>query len=291
MRVLRFEDPVAFQARALDYLMADEPRHNLMIGVIGTLAPVPSAYDTFWLWLVEDRGNVALVSFMTPPFNMTVSACADDAAPAALARAIDEDGVRPPGITAAKPELDLFVEAWRRQTGQTAALRMSQRIYAATSAIPPRSPPEGIMRPATLADRDLLYQWIVAFGDEALDDPDPERTERILDLRLREDRPVLFVWEDGGAPVCLVGTAGPTPSGIRIGPVYTPPEQRRRGYASALTAAVTERELRGGRRYCFLYTDLSNPTSNGIYQAIGYRPVGDSFDYGFKDPDSPHAAG
>jgi GNAT superfamily N-acetyltransferase len=290
MRVERFTDPVVFRDRTLDYLMADEPRHNLMIGVIGTLATVPDPYDTFHLWLIEDQGSVVLVSFMTPPFNMTVSVCGHDAAPEALARAIDEDGVRPPGITAAKPELDLFVRAWQRQTGQSAALRMSQRIYAATSVTPPPSPPQGAMRPATLADRDLLYGWILAFSDEALEDPDPVRTERVLDLRLREDRPFLFVWENEGRRVSLVGTAGPTPSGIRIGPVYTPPEHRRHGYATALTAAVTERELRGGRTYCFLYTDLSNPTSNGIYQAVGYRPVCDSFDYGFEDAAPPDAA-
>ena len=76
--------------------------------------------------------------------------------------------------------------------------------------------------------------------------------------------------------VSLAGFGGRTPNGIRVGPVYTPPDLRGRGYASALTADLTRRLLAGGRRFCFLYTDLANPTSNSIYQRIGYRPVSDA---------------
>ena len=85
-------------------------------------------------------------------------------------------------------------------------------------------------------------------------------------------------WEDGGAAVSMAGFGGRTPNGVRIGPVYTPPELRGRGYASALTAALTQRLLDGGLRFCFLFTDLANPTSNSIYQRIGYEPVSD-FDF------------
>lgn len=77
---------------------------------------------------------------------------------------------------------------------------------------------------------------------------------------------------DGG-PASVAATGGPTPNGIRIGPVYTPPDRRRRGYASALTAATSQAELDKGRRFIFLFTDLANPTSNKIYRAIGYEPV------------------
>jgi len=75
--------------------------------------------------------------------------------------------------------------------------------------------------------------------------------------------------------VSIAGYGGPTPNGIRIGPVYTPPDLRGRGYASALTARLTQTLLDGGRRFCFLFTDLANPTSNSVYQRIGYRPVTD----------------
>ena len=79
----------------------------------------------------------------------------------------------------------------------------------------------------------------------------------------------------------LCGYGGRTPHGIRIGPVYTPPGMRRHGYASALTASVTRKQLELGRDYCFLYTDLANPTSNRIYMGVGYERVCEAADYAF----------
>jgi uncharacterized protein len=90
-----------------------------------------------------------------------------------------------------------------------------------------------------------------------------------------------MLWEND-RPVSLAGWGGETPNGVRVGPVYTPPAHRRRGYGSAVTAAVTAERLAAGRRFCFLYTDLANPTSNRIYASLGYEPVCDSVDCAFE---------
>jgi len=79
----------------------------------------------------------------------------------------------------------------------------------------------------------------------------------------------------------MTGVAAVTPEGSRVGPVYTPSPLRGRGYASALVAAASQAQLGAGRRFCFLFTDLANPTSNEIYQAIGYEPVCDVDEYRF----------
>jgi predicted GNAT family acetyltransferase len=139
----------------------------------------------------------------------------------------------------------------------------------------------GRMRAATREDRDLLVAWIRAFAEEALPKDDPMDPERVVDLRLQGPSVGLVLWEDGD-PVALAGAGGPTPNGIRIGPVYTPPAHRRRGYASALVAGLSQRLLDEGRTFCFLHTDLSNPTSNRIYVDIGYEPVCDSRNYRFE---------
>jgi hypothetical protein len=94
----------------------------------------------------------------------------------------------------------------------------------------------------------------------------------LVDRSFRTGSRTWYLWDDEGA-VSVAASGGPTPNGIRIGPVYTPPELRRRGYASAVTAATSQAELDRGRRFIFLFTDLSNPTSNKIYQQIGYEPV------------------
>jgi predicted GNAT family acetyltransferase len=279
MDVVRHEDALEFRARTEPFLMVDEARHNLLLGLITTLIERPEVYAEFHLWVVQDRGEVAAVAIRTPPFNLAVSRSSDGAI-AVLAGKLHDDGVRLPGVTGAVPEVDLFAEAWAARTGDTARLAMASRIYRLTS-VKPVDGVSGHMRDATREDRDLLVDWIRAFGNEALPNADPTDPERVVDLRLQGGGAGLVLWDDG-EPVCLAGSGGPTPNGIRIGPVYTPPALRRRGYASALVAALSQRLLDEGRTFCFLYTDLSNPTSNRIYADVGYEPVCDSANYRFE---------
>ncbi len=106
--------------------------------------------------------------------------------------------------------------------------------------------------------------------------------ERTLESRFGIESAGFWLWEDGGQPVSLAGFSGPTPTGIRIGPVYTPPELRRRGYATTLVADLSAWLLERGHRACFLYTDLANPTSNRIYVEIGYERVCDAMEFVFR---------
>jgi uncharacterized protein len=101
-----------------------------------------------------------------------------------------------------------------------------------------------------------------------------------VDQWLAEPGRTMYLWDDH-EPVSMCGVGGETPHGVRIGPVYTPPRARRQGYASALVAEVSQVQLDRGRTFCFLFTDLANPTSNHIYQEIGYEPVRDVEVYRF----------
>jgi predicted GNAT family acetyltransferase len=121
---------------------------------------------------------------------------------------------------------------------------------------------------------------MAAFQDEAIGGRSHRSADDAVDDYLARTDGGVYVWEDG-EPVSLAGYGGPTPNGIRIGPVYTPPAYRGRGYASALTAELTSLLLSSGRRFCFLFTDLANPTSNRIYERIGYEPVTDIDEYRF----------
>ena len=129
----------------------------------------------------------------------------------------------------------------------------------------------GVPRQVAAADVELAADWVaVDFGDE-LGDATEEWTRRHV------DRGTLWFWEVDGVPVSMVGHRLPTFGVSRIGPVYTPDEHRRHGYASALTAHVTGLILDQGNQAC-LYTDLANPTSNKIYAQLGYVPVADFID-------------
>lgn len=273
MDIVQVADAVEWLERAGPLLLADEARHNLILGLAGAVREHPDVYPDHALWLVEDGGAPVGAALRTRPYNL-VLAQGTESAVEALAH-LDE---ALPGVVGARPEVDRFVAA----RGVAAEPRVRQGVYALEVVLPPPRP-SGAPRVAAPGDEALLIEWMRAFGVEALaeEEPDEERLAHMVEHRLAEPRAGFALWEDGGEPVSLVGWGGPTPTGIRIGPVYTRPEHRGRGYASALTAYVSQEQLASGRSFCFLYTDLANPTSNKIYVAIGYERICDSVEYRF----------
>ena len=271
-------DPADFLREAEPFLLADEARHNLILGIAGNIRD-GSIYDDFRLWLVRDGGEVLAVAVRTPPYNLILARPRSPQALAALAEAVTDDL---PGVVGAVPEAVEFAELWSRRTTLRHRTNMRQGVYALERVEPPSAAP-GSVRVATTDDREIAVRWFIAFSEEALHEGSPgaDQAEAIFEHRVSSSASGLLFWEDDGEPVSLAGWGGPTPNGIRVGPVYTPPGLRGRGYASALTAELSQQLLdgrlfAGGRRFCFLYTDLSNPTSNAIYERIGYRRVAES---------------
>jgi uncharacterized protein len=268
VRARHVEDVPEFTRLASPLLMTDEARHNLLLGIIGRLRDAPDEYREHHLWLVEEDGSVVGAAAMTPPYNLVVSRPLDGRALQALAEAIRSQGVAVPGVLGAVPEVHVFAEAWTKGEGMS-RLQMSEGIYRLTEVRPVEGVP-GRLRPAEPSDRQLLVDWIRAFSAEANPEAPGIDDENWVDRRLRGLSGTLHVWEDGG-PVSMAGQGSATPNGARIGPVYTPPDLRRKGYASALVAGVSDIVLAGGKRFCYLFTDLSNPTSNKIYRDVGYE--------------------
>ena len=275
MELRSHPDVNAFLDVVGDFLLRDEARHNLMFGICTTLRTSPDAYPEALLWSVDEDGDVLAAAMMTPPFNLVVAQPRDDDALRFLAASLD---VRLPGVTGALPEAETFAQTW----GASHRLRMAQGVYAVRHVTPWQA--SGAMRRADRADRELLIAWIRAFEAESIPDDAPHHdigplVDRILDRR----HAGYALWEDGGRVTSLSGYGGRTPHGTRIGPVYTPPPLRGRGYASALVAQLSAELIAGGLDYCFLYTDLANPTSNKIYMNVGYELVCESADYAFEN--------
>ena len=257
-------------------LSRDEARHNLAFGILSTACNHPEVYPVFQGWLARHGGATVGAALRTPPFGLVLAQPADDGVLRAIADAVDDDL---PRVVGAVPEVDELAAHWaaRRDVRATTVVR---RIYALTllpSATDSRCHATcGRRRP------ELVLGWSRAFAAELRQGDDDEgRLERSVAARLAGGADAGIGLGGRGEPVSLAGYGGPTPNGIRIGPVYTPPEHRRRGYGSAITAAVSELVLERGRRFCFLYTDLANPTSNAIYQRLGYEPVCDSREIAF----------
>ena len=283
MNVEAITDAGEFLASAGPLLLEDEARHNLILGLAGTLRDHPAVYPEWHLWLVWETDDPVAAALRTPPFNLVLARPRRPEALVALANALVGDSVELPGLTASLPEADAFAELWEKRARVHRRRRMATRLYRA-SAVRRPGDVSGRARAATGLDRELLVSWLDAFAAEASEgvDAPAQHAERWIDARLG-GAGGFVLWDDEG-PVSLAGWGGRTPNGVRIGPVYTPPEHRRRGYGSAVTAAASAEQLAAGRRFCFLYTDLANPTSNRIYVAIGYEPVCDSVDYAFESP-------
>ena len=282
LRVRRFPDVRSFLAIGGAFLAAREAEHNLILGLCSRLSADPYAYSQPpYLAIALDGERVVATALRTPPHNVILSQADAPAAIHSIARDAHEVFGSLPGVLGSKIDALAFVETWRELTGTDAQRIMVNRIYRASETRLPDSVP-GFMRTYRTNDRAAVVEWLGAFLEEAL----PGRTvheppDVLLDRRVGDPDGGLLLWEDSDGPVSLAGFGNPTPNGIRVGPVYTPPALRGRGYASALVAHMTDALLRRGHGFCFLFTDLANPTSNDIYQRVGYEPVSDVEEYAF----------
>lgn len=289
----RFTDPQAFSAAVTPFLLRREAANCLQLGLLPLLAE-GGVQGPYMAVVKEPGGGTAMVALQTPPHRLVLSEAlveggADAGAPAgaatleALVEPLLADAPDAPGVLGPVTVAAALARAWGGRRGARARRTMRERVYACTAVAPVAGAPGEMVR-ARPEQRDLLVDLVTSFRQEALPN-DPAATREGVTAGVERDLAStsggLWLWVDGGRPVSLAGARGATPHGIRVGPVYTPPELRGRGYATALTAALTSRLLAGGRQHVTLFTDLANPTSNAIYRRIGYAPVSDRDVYDF----------
>jgi predicted GNAT family acetyltransferase len=277
MEVAALPDAATFLRVAAPVLERNPAANNLLLGIAQRLVDHPDAYHEAFFWVAEHQGKILGAAVQTPPYPAVIADPLDDGAIPALVATLAEERPELPGVTANEPWGTRFADAWTAATGASSRLAIAQGVFVLTSVEPYR-PASGAPRPATQEDRELLVAWFRAFEQEALQETirDEDFADRDLSVRLGSGAKAgVTLWEDEGAPVCLTGW-GRIPGGARIGPVYTPPERRGRGYASSLVAHVSSEMLSLGAEACFLYTDLANPTSNAIYRRLGYEQIAES---------------
>lgn len=273
IRVLR--DARGFAELAADWLAAD-PFSTSVIGVRldGVLSGLrPQGYGDIWIAALRD-GRVAGVAMHTPPYHLFLPRLPAGVA-GQIALSLTDSQRAVDGVSGETTAVAEFVVTWTDRTGGSSVMVMAQRMYRLQELKRPRSS-SGEARRARPDDRDLLVDWVSRFHAEATPDRPGEAPASWVDRRLGGGQ--LWLWWDGARPVSVAGISPAVAGVARVGPVYTPPQHRRRGYGSAITAAATEASLRAGSRHVVLYTDLANPTSNAIYQAIGFVPDHDAED-------------
>lgn len=263
-----------FLQAAGPFLEEREAENNLILGTVGRMSgPVGNAS----LITIERDGTVVAAAMCTPPFHLVLTD-ADADAIRELVDAADSRGLEISGVLGPAEAATNFMRMWERRRGVDGVLDRNQCIYQLDRVIDP-APVPGRLRVATDDDLELIAEWIVAFTTDIRKSITLEGARSGAASLIAEGR--LYLWENDG-PVSMAAWTGKTRNGVRVNYVYTPPQERRKGYASAVVAGLSRLLLESGRKYCFLYTDLSNPTSNSIYQKMGYQPMCDSDQYRFE---------
>ncbi len=274
-------DVDGFLAEAGEFLRAQRARNTVILTVAENLrvnGPAPAGGQLsqdeplFGWWRPGAEGNQVRAAFLhTPGFPVFCTFMSQHAA-AELAADLAAAGRLIQGVNAESGAAAVFADAWARHAGAAAKVHRCMRLLMLGELVRPHPGPEGAPRPAAERDRDLLIEWFRAFTRE-VGDPGTQDYEAAADDRLSYGG--LVLWEAGGAPVSVAGRTRVVAGMARVGPVYTPPGLRGRGYAGGVTVAVSQAALDAGATEVVLYTDLSNPTSNALYQRLGFRPVED----------------
>lgn len=286
MEVELTDDVHAFLRGAREHLAADP----VLSTVVATVAE-RSAHDAeaglatpdgdWWLTARDATGQVVGAAMRTAPFvpRPAYTLPMPDVAARAAARALHDRGEDLEAVNGALRAARVWLEETCRLAGGVVEVRQHTRLFELGDLVEPAAV-GGAPRAARVDDLDLCVAWFEAFhgdADEQAGRPRGEQHADAGDVRRRIERGTVWLWEDGGEVVHLTGANAPAFGVARIGPVYTPPARRGRGYASAAVAAVSRRLRDAGARPC-LFTDQANPTSNAIYTALGYRPVVDMVD-------------
>jgi RimJ/RimL family protein N-acetyltransferase len=276
LKVNRYSDAGAFLQATESWLATAEVENNVILSIARSVADGSRTLkEPPYFAAAVDGDGIVCCATRTPPHVLLVTDGTSSGLAALAGDVFDAMGSLP-GVVGPYKAPAAFADAWLPLAGARGSVSMRQRLYKIDRVNAGLTGMQGRLREATPADRDLALEWCTAFAREAVPNH-PSDAEDTVDRHLKCR--TLYFWDDG-RPVTM--SASP-PGSARINLVYTPPDLRRRGYATAAVATLSRQLLESGRQYCCLYADLANPISNSIYQQIGYRPVCDFEEYEFAE--------
>jgi RimJ/RimL family protein N-acetyltransferase len=285
------EDVDDFLARAGDFLRSRPALHTTPLTMIERLRTRGAdAYDaeaTVFGWL-ERGGEVRAIFYRRPSRRLSLTLLSPEQADT-LAAHLAGLGHPLSGVTADHDTATAFAETWQRHTGAAPApSSWRARLYRLGTLTPPEPVPEGRGRVVDAQDREQLIRWcdefVAAVGEAPSIDADSWADSRFADKHFT-------FWETetlDATPVSMAGSTSMVAGMVRVDPVYTPARLRGRGYAGAVTVEVSRAALAAGATDVVLFASPANPTSNALYQRIGYVPVTDFTGYDFSY-DAPEA--
>jgi len=279
MALQRYTDVKLFYDDVAGTLGKREVENNLPLGIIARGVADQGGQD----WWMASQGEGRLISLQTPPKNLLLCTDSDEVSDAELIElmdALDAHGFAPMGVTAEKNLARRFAGLYAGRKNYSVEVTVELRSYILTEVLD--VPLVGKIREFAPEDRFYIPFWMLHMGLDCSLGGTLEDSVSGFDYRLDPTNAYTgYVLEVEGEPVSIAGLARTLPHGRSVAMVYTPPYLRGKGYATSCVAQVSRTVLEAGYEYCALFTDLSNPTSNDIYQKIGYRPVRDDSELRF----------
>ena len=270
MKIKQYNSTSNFLKDNLPFLERQEAANNLLIGIPMSMGKFPFDDKKLKLVSVSDKNGVVISVVQTPPRNLLMY-CEQKGVNYfnTLIDFLIHNNFEVNGVLGPYHEMVEFADHWNAFTGQRWQFNFKQKAYQLRELIEvPIS--NGDFRLATMDDHDLATEWFRAFLIEALGGEELQHASEIAKSKIENEE--LYLWENNEI-VSMACSARPTRNCITVNYVYTPQQLRGKGYASSVTYHLSKLLLQQ-YKYCALFTDLSNPTSNSIYQKMGYREVG-----------------
>jgi predicted GNAT family acetyltransferase len=264
-------------------LYKDEATNSLLLGnCLNLLKLTEPPKEKPRLFRVTEDEALVTAAIQHPLMRGLVLTFGDKRHFASLSQFLFEHQYTFPGVVGPQDTAEMFAKHWCELTGLLPKLQTTQRLYKIESVKMPKGIRGQFVQAASI-DTQLVAQWLHEFTMDAI--PHEEKTKEhyieAADSAIKQG--FAYFWTVDGTPVSTAHVGRPTKNGISVRAVYTPRTFRKKGFASAVVANLSQHMLDSGYKFCVLYTDLSNPTSNKIYQDVGYRDVSDSKHFVFQN--------
>jgi len=282
-----YENVEEFYNVAYPFLLKHEAENNLPLAILISLKKSKNYYEEEkpLLFSLINNKELELIALRTPPHDLLISYTDNLEHINALVDELFKRKEKLPGVLSFKEAADTFANLWCEKNSLKCNLFRKERVFK-LERVSKVCLGDRHFSVASKAHQTLVLKWVEEMMREALIDVTDEvidQSKKTFAKEFEENRSSFYLLFDDSEPISMVRKAGKTPNGNFVNYVYTPLSLRRKGYATECVAKLSKKLLEEGNKYCFLFTDLSNPTSNSIYQKIGYRPVIDENHYKFLD--------
>lgn len=281
MEFVQYENAEQFAKVAEPIIVKNEDVFSLFYGILQAIKA--GKYENPFMVVVADGEDVLALLQMTPPHPLNLVIVNENRADEVIDFIIQElrgNRITVPSVISLKKWALSFAKTWEDQTGETQKLLMDQGLYRLDEVEETLEMSPGSWRFATDIDAPLIEKWFALFEEDT--NLDRTSTEIIKEkVAAFLDSWKVFLWEVEGKVVSMMKKSRPTKNSVTVSLVFTPKEERKKGYARTMVAQGSQ-ELLKDYEFCVLYTDMMNPTSNKIYKEIGYKHIADSIHIGFE---------